>query len=241
MTEWKTIGYLREGETNNYEYQLTLPTPLADWDVFDYWEKPRVHSMEQYLKHTDILFDVGAEMGWLSAVYAKLCKNIFLIEPTKEFWPNIRQIAERNEVSPIGFYAGLLGFDKQGDLPTREEITNWPKESEGQLIDKNKYQYLHEHEQGVPQLALDDLVIVSGIKPTAITIDVEGAELLVLQGAQAALELLRPKVWVSIHPDLMRSNYNTETPELFEFMDRLHYDRELLGIDHEEHWLFLPD
>lgn len=241
MTEWKTIGYLREGESKSYKFELTLPTPLADWDVWDYWERARVHSMEHYLTDKDVLFDVGAETGWLSAVYAKLCKNIFLIEPTKEFWPNIRQIAARNGYMPVGCYAGLLGSKRTNELPEIYKFRQWPKESEGQLIDKNKYQYLHEHTDDIPQISLDDLVRASNIEPTAITIDVEGAELEVLIGAYETIKKCRPKIWVSVHPDLMLKNYNQDMKMLLQWIKSMYYDAEFLGSDHEEHWLFLPD
>ena len=84
MTEFKKVNYLRKGESLDYEFSLMLPVPLADWDVFDYWERERVESMRDNLIEEDILFDVGAEHGWMSVVFAGFC-NIFLIEPTKEF------------------------------------------------------------------------------------------------------------------------------------------------------------
>src|SRR5687768_5770743 len=180
MQQWQKVGYLRKGESFDYEYSLILPEPLASWDVFDYWEKHRVHSMQEHLTHYDVLFDVGAEMGWLSVVYSRICKNVFLIEPEKKFWPNIRQTAERNGFTPIGFYSGLIGEDTDDVITTKESVMNWPKESEGPMIDKNKYQYLHEHELDVPTMSLDDLVAVAG-SPSALTIDVEGAEYFVLK------------------------------------------------------------
>ena len=74
--------------------------------------------------------------------------------------------------------------------------------------------------------------------PSAITIDVEGAELLVLRGAQKTLKENNVKVWVSIHPDLSQKDYKKSKNDLLEFMEKIGYQSELLGIDHEEHHYF---
>ena len=34
---WKTVPYLRQGQTKVYDYRLKLNEPLASWDVWDYW------------------------------------------------------------------------------------------------------------------------------------------------------------------------------------------------------------
>lgn len=76
-----------------YFYKFWLPRPLADWDVFDYWEKERFGSMKKHLKYGEILFDIGTEQGWCNLIYAEFvgAENMVLIEPTYEFWGNIRK------------------------------------------------------------------------------------------------------------------------------------------------------
>ncbi len=235
MTEFKKVNYLRQGESLNYEYSLMLPVPLADWDVFDYWECERVESMSKNLDRDDILFDVGAERGWMSVVFAKFC-SVFLIEPTKEFWPNIRETWKTNiKEEPVGCYSGLIGNNTDDDL----RDFSWPKESKGELIDVNKYEYLNQNSGGIKRMKLDDLVERSGVVPTAITIDVEGAELIVLHGAEKALKENDLKVWVSIHPDLMRKSFRHTEADIHKFMGELGYFGEHLATDHEEHFLFI--
>ncbi len=234
MTEFKKVSYLRQGESLNYDYELELPVPLADWDVFDYWERERVISMRDNLNEEDILFDVGAESGWMSAVFVKFC-NIFLIEPMKEFWPNIYETWKANtEKEPVGCYLGLMGNETDDGL----EDFSWPKESKGELVDKNRYEYLNRHSADTRKMKLDDLVERSGIIPTAITIDVEGAELIVLHGAEKTLVKNNLKVWVSIHPDLMKKSFRHTKDDVHNFMDKLGYVREYLATDHEEHWFY---
>lgn len=241
MTDWRTVGYLKtstEGPLSQHKwaYQLTLPEPLASWDVFDYWERERIESMRKHLNPGHIMFDVGAEHGWLSTVYAKFVgpQNMVLIEPTAAFWPNIKATWERNCGRPPRLcYHGLASNVTIDDRPLSCE---WPKVGNGELIERNAYTYLHDND-ATPQIRLDDLATRAGIRPTALTIDVEGAELEVLTGATGLLGDVR-FVWVSIHPDLMLRDYGTDPEELRAFMADCGYSGEHLCTDHEEHWFF---
>jgi len=233
---WKKINYLRHGETNKYDHQIWLPEPLANWDVYDYWEKERDRSMESKLNKNDILFDIGAESGWMSVVFAKFCK-VFLIEPTKEFWANIYQtwIKNRTEM-PIGFFSGLIG--KETNITEFPEFDKFPHEILDEMIDKNKYQYIHQHSDDIKMMSLDDLVKESGVTPTALTIDVEGGEFDVLIGGSKTLLENNLKVWVSIHPDLLEKDYDNQIDGIHQFMKERGYLGVHLATDHEEHWFY---
>lgn len=238
--EWKPTKILRIGDSQSWEHEFDLPRPLADWDVWDYWERARFHSMRDNLEQGMTLFDVGTEQGWCNLVYATMvgAENMVLIEPTAEFWPNIEATWHRNfTMDPLACYHGLLS-----DCTTDETAAfhPWPAAAEGAaLIDRNKYQYIHEHAEDIREMALDDLVNRSGIVPDAVTIDVEGAELLVLQGAEQTLRAHHPLVWVSVHPDLGKRDYGVTSDRVHEFMTDLGYMGQHLATDHEEHHLFV--
>lgn len=226
---WIRVPYLGK-------YDVVLPEHLANWDVFDYWEKERTLHMASKLHQGDLLFDVGAEVGWLSAIYAKMVgpEAMVLVEPTKQFWPNIQQTWQKNfpHTSPHASFAGLLGAEGERDLKW-----GWPPAAKGEMVEKLAYQYLHEHDDDTPVIALDDLARYHGY-PKAITIDVEGAELEVLKGAEKTLRKFRPKVWVSVHPDLMEKNYKQRAQDLHDYMKSLGYNGKHLATDHEEHWYY---
>lgn len=243
---WKEVQYLKEPleaspEHAIWKYKLKLPLPLADWDVFDYWEKERIASMEQHLKNGDVLFDIGTESGWCNIVYAQIVgpENMVLIEPTKEFWPNIKATWEKNfgkVVKPKGTLSALLSNKTTANKI--EAPGNWPDESLGSLIDRNKYQYIHEKEAGIEEITLDEWVRATGIIPTALTMDTEGSELLILKGAEQTLRKFHPQCWISIHPDLSERDYSTTKENVLDFMKNLRYKAEHLATDHEEHWRF---
>lgn len=243
--EWKKVKYLKEPLTAApqhaiWKYEFILPEPLASWDVFDYWEKERIASMEKNLKHGDVLFDVGTESGWCNLAYAEIVgpENMVLIEPTKEFWPNIKATWEKNNnAKPKAFLSALLS-DKTTEGASINSPTDWPEESYGSLIDRNKYQYIHDNGENIPEITLDEWVKRTGIIPDALTMDVEGAELLILRGAENTLKKHKPKLFISIHPDLGERDYGVKKEDTIGFLESLGYTGEYLATDHEEHWYF---
>lgn len=247
--EWKKVKYLKRpleatDEEATWDYELLLPEPLASWDVFSYWEMERHDSMKKHLKQGDVLYDIGAEHAWLSIVYAKLVKpeNLVLIEPEQLFWPNIKATWEKNYlgVKPKGFYDGLFS-DKTTEtrgMIWQTYVDEWPTASEGDLIDRNKYQYIHENSENVPEITLDDYVSKTGIVPDALTMDTEGSEMLILRGAEQTLKRHHPKLWISIHPDMAIRDYGVKENEIHDFLKDLGYKGEYLATDHEEHWYY---
>lgn len=239
--KWKAVKYLRRDQSDIYDYELLLPEPLASWDVYDVWEKERIGDMRANLKPGQVLFDIGTEQGWCNLVYAQMvgAENVVLVEPTKEFWPNIYHTWYKNFVnSPKAYYDGLFS-DRTTDK-RKMDYLKWPKQTKGPLIDRNKYQYIHDNEDKVPEITLDDYVKRSGIKPDALTMDTEGSELLILKGAEKTIKSLKPLIWVSIHPDLAKRDYHVNEGETKRYLEHLGYKGKLLTIDHEEHWFFYP-
>lgn len=243
--QWKEVQYLKEPLTASpehatWKYKFMLPEPLASWDVFDYWEKERIASMEQHLKQGDVLFDIGTEQGWCNLAYAQMVgpENMVLIEPTKEFWPNIKATWEKNNLAkPKAFLSALLS-DKEAGEESINVHDEWPQEADGPLIDRNKYQYIHENSENVAEITLDEWVSNTGVIPDALTMDVEGAELLILKGAEQTLIQHKPKLFISIHPDLGERDYGVKKEDTIKFLEDLGYVGEYLATDHEEHWYF---
>lgn len=236
---WELKPYLRIGETTKYEYNVWMNRPLADWDVFDVWEKERTRSMCKHLEKGDILFDIGAEMGWLSVVYGQMVgpSNMVLIEPTPQFWPNIEAIWHKNfDCEPLANYHGLIS-----DVTTDKtvlEMHEWPEASKEDLIDKLAYTYIHDNPKKIPQITIDEYVKQTGIVPTAMTMDCEGPELMILKGAENTLKKNNVKVWVSEHPDLAERDYGIKQGEIEAYMKTLGYESEYLATDHERHLRF---
>ena len=72
-------------------------------------------------------------------------------------------------------------------------------------------------------------------RPWLLKIDVEGAELLVLQGAEGLAERLRPQLLISVHPPALRSLGLTPN-DIRNWLVARRYHIEIDVESHEEHW-----
>lgn len=224
----------------NGRWDFWVPDNVANWDAITSWERERLASMEEHLKPGMILYDIGAEHGWLSAIYGTFVdhENMVLVEPSPFFWPNIRRVWEMNGFKlPLATWCAYAGAKNEGEIDAGYP---WPARSDGPECDAQAYVSLaFENGHGLPTLTID---WISCIRPSpgAVTIDVEGAELLVLQGSEYVLRIDRPLVWVSIHEDLMVRDYHTDAEDLYHYMGDLDYANEFIARDHETHVLFTP-
>lgn len=233
-------------ENHPYAHQLLLPDFLAKWDVWDYWERERFDSMIRTLTSSDTLFDIGTEFGWWTALLAKVtAAKMVLIEPTPEFWPGIKAVWEKNRLTaPIATVAALVGdtealADAEGFMGHKYQT--WPDAAlTGRMIEKTAYRYIHSEDDvaDTPMITVDGFVERTGIVPTALTMDTEGAEILILRGAEKTLRTHHPIIWASLHPDLaIRDGYG-DVQNVHDFLGGLGYAGEWLATDHEEHWVF---
>jgi FkbM family methyltransferase len=224
-------------------YKVMIPKFLADYNQWwGDWEKARFASMEKNLKKGDILFDIGTENGWVSAIYAQFVggKNMCLFEPVPENWPNIKATWDANDLGmPAATCWALVGDSDITAIPFTE---HWPETCNSMdLIANTKFRHIDENAHNTPQCSIDWFVWATCIKPKALTIDVEGAELLVLQGASHTLREIRPLVWVSLHEGYInRPGVHILDQDVMNFMNAMGYDDEFLGADHERHFLFRP-
>lgn len=228
------------------EWTFLLPDSIADWDAPSHWERERLASMERHLRQGMVLYDIGVEHGWLSALYGSFCGhgNMVLIEPGPEMWINIRKTwAANGFADPIACFPTFAGAHTSSSVRSKKSWRGWPSLTVG-FVDADEvkampYRYLGDTE--IETIAIDDMVKLSGHPPEAITVDVEGFELEVMRGAQKTLLNHRPLVWLSVHPDLMAQNAGVlDVDELFGFMASYGYGREYLGTDHEQHHFFAP-
>ena len=97
-------------------------------------------------------------------------------------------------------------------------------------------------EKDLPRVSLDDLIsqhLDATRSACMIKCDVEGAELLVLQGAETVLARYRPTLLLSVHPPYL-PRFEGSVNEISSLLDRVGYRTRVIDIDHEEHWLCLP-
>jgi FkbM family methyltransferase len=227
----------------NPAWTYILPDSIADWDAPSHWERERLASMQAHLKPGMVLYDVGTEHGWLSAVYGAFTGhgNMVLIEPSPEMWVNIRKTWDANGFDdPIASFQAFCG--ERPTSRTAPASTPWPDCSVGYVeadeCPAMAYRYIGDDE--IPVTTIDQIVTFTKRPPDAITVDVEGFEIAVMRGAEMTLLKHRPLVWISVHEDLMERAGWPDVQELYDFMTGMGYGREFLGRDHEAHNFFAP-
>ncbi len=93
----------------------------------------------------------------------------------------------------------------------------------------------------------------TGIYPTVITMDVEGAEFEVIKGAENVLREHKPIIFMSVHPEFMFESYRNEgiwkerygerqhVVHMLRFIDEIGYTHRCIEYDyHELHMVFEP-
>lgn len=220
----------------NGRWPLLLPDHRADRPEWPWWEATRLAHMHHHLGNGGhVVYDIGAEEGDLPALWASWGNDMVLFEPNSRVWPNVRAIWDANGLpDPL---ACFVGFAASESSPLVQFKSPWPDCADGPLIPDHGFLNLSERDD-VQRTRLDD--VANGNPPTAITIDVEGAELHVLQGAEQVLREYRPLVWVSVHPPFMADMYRHTPAMLHDFMADCGYEARYLCTDHEEHWSWSP-
>jgi FkbM family methyltransferase len=229
----------------NGRYEVLVPSFMDVHDWWGNWEPERFLSMEQNLKPGMVLYEIGAFDGWQSAIISRFVgggDNMILVEPVTENWGNIKATWEANCLpAPRASYCGLIG-PSNPDLSGFEDklvpqvSLGWPTGPDySKAIAVTKFKHISENAHDTPSLPLDMLIME---EPDAINIDVEGAELIVLESGRLFLQEHNPLVWVSVHPEFMRDRYDHLPNDVPLFMKSLGYESEFLGEDHERHYLF---
>jgi FkbM family methyltransferase len=223
--------------TVNGRWQLRLP----DFRALRYttagpdgWERARLASMHVNLDPSDVLLDVGTESGDMTALLARWVRSVVAVEPNPVAWPNVRAIFDANGLEPpaahwVGFVSDVT---VRGDDPFG---AGWPDCVDGPLVAATGLRHLADDEATTPQITIDDLVNRLDEIPTAVTIDVEGAELRALHGASRFLAKHRPLLWVSVHPAQLRRHFRQVPADVYAHLEALGYRVTHLGDDHETH------
>lgn len=253
----------------NDRWPLLLPQHRHDRPEWYFWEAGRLASMWHHLGwlhpwHIDnadgdlattvepereVVYDIGAEEGDFPALWSSWGCDVVLFEPNDRVWPNIKAIWEANKLRPpLACFEGFAGSKTEGAVLVASSdpgdplsVAGWPGSAEGPVIGDHGFANLAERPD-IARITIDDMATI--VKPpTAITIDVEGAEYEVLHGAQSVMQRDRPKIWVSVHREFAAEMYGHEDvlADIKRMMARTGYDQgSFIAADHEEHWLWLP-
>lgn len=156
------------------------------------------------------VIDVGANVGQMTLEMAALVGpqgRVISIEPSPGNLEYLRQHVDEN-----GFHDRVVIVDAACSNEDGGEVTFFVASEDGVSSVGSGHNIIgagpilkhadgiNVREQRVPRVSIDGLCRRLGIAPSVIKIDVEGAELLVLEGALNTLGQQRPQVRVGFHP-----------------------------------------
>jgi FkbM family methyltransferase len=157
-------------------------------------EKEELQMMENLVKDGDNFYDIGANIGWhsMNLALSNRTLNIFSFEPVPSTYNSLVENIKLNSISNIyTFNEGLSKTSGFSDFYFNKSITgnsslkNLTGDSD---VEKIRCKFL----------TLDEHSSESKFKPNFIKIDVEGAELLVLEGGINTINKYKPVIFAEI-------------------------------------------
>ncbi len=174
------------------------------------------------LRAGQVLFDVGANVGYYTILGARLVGprgKVVAVEPVIRNLAYLYRHITLNRASNVSIVSAACS-----DTVSLSTFSLGQNYAMGYLADKHG-----ERNEGkkelflVPTVTVDAMVQQLGISPDVIKVDVEGAELSVLQGAQTTLREARPRIFLSTHSEALRYaclEYLKESGYIFEVLDQ---------------------
>jgi FkbM family methyltransferase len=178
-----------------YDGDSAISVSLGDYiqeRIFfdDYYERPLILWLKEHLRPSDVFWDVGANIGAVTLVAARLCGRVVAFEPNPHTAALLRRNLETNRIGNVTVVEAAL-CDRSGIAALHEG----PRNNSGMssIVARGA------RENGTPVAVerADDVVAQDPSRhPTVVKLDVEGGEHLVLRGARQLLSSTRVRAIV---------------------------------------------
>ena len=217
-----------------FECDFKLDPRVGDM-FFSAYEPDEVAVLERFLRPGDVFVDVGANIGYLTAIGASLVGpegQVHSFEPVPQYFARLKALCEANPRYGIRANAIALG-ERDGSAEIAQssgENIGWNSmvpemlAGEGHVRHTVRVQRLDEYltECGVARVAL-------------IKVDAEGFELPILRGASGFLDAaagagVLPPILCEVAPGAYPL-LGSKVGDLFDFMGRCGYTA--LGVEHD--------
>lgn len=189
------------------------------------FDKESINQSKKNIKPTDIILDIGANMGSYALPLSKSLNGqgkIYAFEPSEHIFKKLQKNIDNNphlksKIVPI------QAFIQDFSMETPKEVyASWNMEK---TIER------HKNHQGVItstskaiSMSIDQFVEKEQLKQLDfIKIDVDGYEKQVLWGAQKTLENWKPKIFLELCPYILEEHH-TSVEELLTFLQNFGYE-----------------
>jgi len=192
--------------------------------------------LSKRLRPKEVVYYIGAEEGEMAALCQIWGADVVLFEPNDKVWANIKAIWDANNLEyPLYCFSGFASNKNTLNSEGYFKKRSFPDSANGEVIGDHGFKELKDPGD-IPQVKIDTVVEVTGVIPTAISLDVEGSEWEVLRGAEKTLKEHKPRIWLSLHPEFLHEQYGEWGAELRRWIMDLGYSETLLDYPlHEVH------
>lgn len=172
-----------------------------------------VKIIKNIVDKNDVIYDIGANIGYYSLIFSKKAKKIYAIEPYEENLKYLKKNIKLNNKNNI--HIKKIAFSsKKGKKPFYiSEKCNWCSMNKNVPYLKKKI-----------KIDVDTLDNFSKKNkyPTFLRMDLEGHEYEVLyEGGKGTIKKYKPKIFLELHPTVMSKN---KTLRLLKFLKNQNYD-----------------
>jgi FkbM family methyltransferase len=178
--------------------------------------------VRSHLRRGQVFIDVGANIGYYTLLASRIVGSdgrVVAIEPLRRNITFLERHIRLNDAGNV-VVVPLACSDSSGEAMFHEGANT----ALGRLASRPPIEAINLKAHEVVTSTLDDIVRRRGLQPDMIKIDVEGAELAVLEGARDTIAATAPSLVLSVHSaDLRR--------DCLEWLEELGYD--VRPLDHE--------
>jgi FkbM family methyltransferase len=184
---------------------------------YGYYEKEVIQTWESLLHTGFVVLDIGANAGYYSLIAAIRTKQVYAFEPSlamrQQLESNIKLNAIRNiSVEPCavsdrnGTATLYLSSSDNSGMTGMQPAENFSGVT-----------------QTINTVSIDEWIVTKdSLRIDMIKIDVEGAEMKVLEGMKNVLEKDHPGIFIEIIPSLLEK-YGSKAEDVFQFLDKFGY------------------
>lgn len=173
---------------------------------FNLGEPKQLRRAAELSRGKNICFDIGANVGLYSLLFSRNAKSVFALEPLLRnlYW--LYRVLDKNKVGNVTVVPAAVSSSLELALFQQGENCSLGRLSSNGIP--------------VPCVSVDGIAAIVGM-PDVIKIDVEGAELSVLRGAENVLCSHHPAILLSTHGEAIKL-------ECVEYLSRFGYKVEPL-------------
>lgn len=224
---------------------ITVPVEYCSAEL-EHYEKETVQAIADWVNANrgGVFMDIGCSFGYLSCAVRFLDPSAHVLAidadlPSLELTRRMCRYAPQGRGS-LDLILGLIGHhqDSPVSLASAVQKTTTSLETAGFGAELHTNYVVLDTKisaETLPRMSVDEL-LTSDMRPVLIKCDVEGAEQSVLEGAMKTLASPGVTLLMSVHPQFV-SRYGGSVAGIRAVIEGAGYAIDLIGVDHEEHWL----